>query len=560
MKKTVFRMTAIAMGLAAVALQTGCATQNMKAAEEKATSDMTTAGKLADQARVKSPASPLVSKENTFWVEKTPLPPAIDPAAKLPPLFKKDITFNLQATIPFQEMLARLNKTTGIMFTVSQDVYESGSSRSASAPAPAPQSSNQDATSAAPAAPSATGAQFIGGSSSGKLVDVMISDVIYSGSFAGLLDVVATKANLAWKFDGERVHFFRYDTRIFRVDALAGGVKTQARVSSSAQGKSGNGGAGRTASQSSQETSMDTFADVWGDISASLQSQLSPRGKMSLMPSMGQVTVTDTPEKLRRVEQYMKDLNKSLSKQVAFNVDVYAVEMKNGDNFGTDWNIIWQTLSNRYNLGFQSLGNVTNAGSLFTLNMVDSLTGKRSSFNGSQAVLGLLAEIGKTSLVTSSSLVTLNYIPVPVSVTRETAYLAEQETTVSGTSGTAQTSLKADVLTTGFSMNLTPKLTDSDKLQLQFSMDLSDLIDIVTFTSPDGKSAIQLPQRNVRNFLQRVSMRSGETLILSGFQQTRADLGKEGLGDPNNWFLGGKKTADSEHTTLVIMITPYVMN
>lgn len=552
MKKTVFRMSALAAGIVIALSQTGCATQNMKVVESKTAEDTKDIASLAEQSRVKTPANPLFSKEKTFWVEKAPLPPSTDPAAQLPPIFKKDITFNLQATIPFQELLARLNKTTGLMFTVAQDVYEADSGRMG---ANLSSAQNKDSTSAAPGA-----SQALGASSGSKLVDVMLSDIIHSGSLASFLDVVATKANLAWKYDGERVHFFRYDTRVYRVEALAGGVKTQASIRSSAQGKAGSGGAGSTSSSSQSETSMDTFSDVWTDVSASLQAQLSPRGRMSLMPSMGQITVTDTPERLRRVEQYMKDLNKALAKQIAFNVDVYAVEIANDDEFGVDWNLIWQSLSSKYNLGFQAAGNVPATGGIFTLNLLDSLTGNRSNWNGSQSMLGLLAQVGKTSLVTSTSLVTLNHMPVPVSVMKETAYLQEQETTVTGTSGTAQTALKAGVITTGFNMNLTPKLGDAEKMQLQFSMDLSDLIDIVTFTSPDGKSAIQLPQRNVRNFLQRVSMRSGQTLILSGFQQTLADYGTKGLINPNNWWAGGSKEAKGAHTTLVIMITPYVMN
>jgi type II secretory pathway component GspD/PulD (secretin) len=90
-------------------------------------------------------------------------------------------------------------------------------------------------------------------------------------------------------------------------------------------------------------------------------------------------------------------------------------------------------------------------------------------------------------------------------------------------------------------------------------MDLSDLVKLTTFTSPDGKSAIQLPQKNLRNFLQRVSMRSGETLVLSGFQQTQSQDDQNGVVNPNFWALGGSRNTSGKSTTLVIMITPYVM-
>ena len=549
------------IGSAVVLVLTGCATSGMKTVEQQHVSQKSVAEELNEKSFLKVQQRPLISKADTFWVDKTPLPSRIDPASQLPPVFNRYVELNEQATLPLSEVFVRLAKLptiTGLKYTVAQDVYESDSSKlglnvGASANADSTASRGQGAAGAASA-----GAPAGASGAASRRVEVNVSDLIFKGSYAELLDLIATKTNLAWRFDGEKVHFFRYESKIYRIDALAGALSTQSTISSSGTGAGGGSGPSNSSNSSSQ-TSVNTKSDLWADVSSAIQSQLSPRGKMSLMPSTGQVTITDTPDQLRRIERYIKDLNSALGKQVAFNVHVYSVESSVGDGYGVDWNAVWSTVASKYSLGYGSAGNTASLGNVFAVNLINGANGDPNNFAGTKALVGALSSVGKTSLVTSTSVVTLNNVPVPVSVTTETGYVQQISTTVSGTSGTAQTSLTPGSVTSGFNMNLLPRVGDADDLMVQFSMDLSDLVKLTTFTSPDNKSAIQLPQKNLRNFLQRISMHSGETLILSGFQQTSAHDDQNGVGNAGFWGLGGARNTSGKTTTLVIMITPYVM-
>lgn len=559
-----------------IAALAGCATQGMKVVEQDSRAQEARASTLTESAfnKVQQPNG-VISRADTFWVDRTPLPPRVDPTSQLPPVFARRISVNEQAALPLTEVFVRLGKhpsLAGVRYTVAQDVYESDPSRlGVNVGASTTPSSNADSTaSRAPSGvgaggPTVAGAGGATGGSANRRVEVTVSDLIFKdGTFSELLDMIATKTNLAWRFDGEKVHFFRYESRIFKIDALAGNLSTTSTVSSTGTGAatSGGGSTGATSGSSTNSastTSIKTIADLWSDISSALQSQLSSRGKMSLMPSTGQVTITDTPDQLRRIDRYVKDLNNSLGKQVSFNVHVYSVESNVGDGYGIDWNAAWQTMSSKFRLNLANSGNTSGLNNLFSVNLLNSANGSQSNFNGTSAILGALSTIGKTSLVTSTSVVTLNNIPVPVSVTTETGYLQEVSTTVTGTAGTSQTSLKPGSITSGFNMSLLPRVGDTDDLMLQFSMDLSDLVRLTTFTSPDNRTSIQLPQKNLRNFLQRVSMRSGQTLILSGFQQTLSQDSQSGIGEPSMWALGGNRNTSGKTTTLVIVITPYVM-
>lgn len=559
-KPTWVKLATASSVASALLLLSGCSDVTTKIVKDDLAKKAVTTKAYADEAYTKQQRHPLFLKEAAFWVDKTPLPPSFDPSALLPPLFKKDVTMNFQTSASLQEIFARVSKVSGVLFTVAQDVYESdpskmgtlvGGSQAAAAPAAGGAPMPPSADSTRQATPSS--------SSGSRRVDVMLPDLIYTGSLAGLLDLVATKANLTWKWDGEKVYFYRYETRIFKIEALAGKSTTKATVATTATGSSAGGGAGSSTGTSSQSMDMSMSMDIWEDIGTAVLSQLSPRGKMNIMPSTGTITVTDSPDKLKRIDSYLRELNKSLSKQVMINVQVYAVEVDDEDGKGIDWTLAWATLGSRFNFAYANAANTAGLAGIITTNLVNSADGKsKTNWDGSSLVAGALSSIGRTSLVTSTSVSTLNNITVPIMVSREQAYVAKQSTTVTGTTGTSQTAIEPGLLTTGFSMNLTPRLSDTDKLMLQYAMDLSDLIKITTFTSPDGKTSIQLPERNIRNFLQRVQMRSGQTLVLSGFQQTRSDFSTKGMGDANNWALGGGQSGKYKNTTLVIIITPYV--
>jgi type II secretory pathway component GspD/PulD (secretin) len=74
-----------------------------------------------------------------------------------------------------------------------------------------------------------------------------------------------------------------------------------------------------------------------------------------------------------------------------------------------------------------------------------------------------------------------------------------------------------------------------------------------------GTSKIESPEIDTRNFLQRVAMKSNETLIISGFEQTDDNLDRQGVGDAGNYALGGGFKAGSNKESIVILITPRVL-
>ena len=107
-------------------------------------------------------------------------------------------------------------------------------------------------------------------------------------------------------------------------------------------------------------------------------------------------------------------------------------------------------------------------------------------------------------------------------------------------------------------MQVLPSIMEDNALILQFSADVSALREIRTITS--GESSIEAPEVDTKNFLQRIKMRSGETLVLSGFEQTNGNLRYSGVGNARFPLLGGGMNAERNKESVVVLVTPVIIN
>jgi type II secretory pathway component GspD/PulD (secretin) len=116
-------------------------------------------------------------------------------------------------------------------------------------------------------------------------------------------------------------------------------------------------------------------------------------------------------------------------------------------------------------------------------------------------------------------------------------------------------------------MDVLPRILDHGRILMFFNLTLSDLLslDPVNFSSggseeKEGNSSyIQNPVIETRGFTQEVAMKSGETLILAGYERVEDKTDKQGVGKPDNMLTGGSSSADRDRTVLVIMLTPVVL-
>ncbi|MDR9012409.1 Outer membrane lipoprotein BfpB [Burkholderia multivorans] len=273
-------------------------------------------------------------------------------------------------------------------------------------------------------------------------------------------------------------------------------------------------------------------------------------------PAFGTITVTDTPEVLARVGDFIKMQNGNLTKQVLLNVKILSVQLTDSDSLGIDWKLVYQNLSG-FGFGLANTIAADAAATTGTIGIVGAATGTTlGKFNGSSLIVNALSQQGRVSVVTSPSVTTLNLQPVPVQVATQTGYLAQVSSTQTAQVGTS-TALTPGTVTTGFNMNLLPYIMPGGEVLLQYSINLSALNRLRTVSS--GGSSIEIPEVANRIFSQEVKLRSGQTLVLSGFDQVTDNGTRSGVGSARNMLLGGSANTNNGRDVIVVLITPTVM-
>ncbi|VWC37286.1 type IV pilus biogenesis protein PilN [Burkholderia stagnalis] len=372
-----------------------------------------------------------------------------------------------------------------------------------------------------------------------------------------------------WKYEQGAIRFFFTDTRTFQVNAIPGDSSLNASVVSGAtsDGTSGgsqsggsgggtNGGNGNTSgltANNTANTAVNSQLSVFNGLQSAIQSMLSRYGSSVSSPATGSISVTDTPDVLERVATFMTQQNRSLSRQVMLNVTVLSVSLKAGDAYGIDWSLVYKTMS-------ASFG-ITNpfkpAALTSPADLAATVLSPTSRFNGTKLLIRALSQQGTVRRKTSASVTTLNNQPVPVQVATQTGYLASVSTTNTANVGSS-TALTPGTVTTGFNMTLLPHVLDDGTVMLQFSTNISSLLELKDVSSSTGSGAtrIQTPNVDMRNFLQRVAMKSGETLVISGYEGANDSLDERGVGTPKMIALGGGYEAQRQREVIVILITP----
>lgn len=385
--------------------------------------------------------------------------------------------------------------------------------------------------------------------------EATLRGVYWKGALDGFLDNITTRLGLSWRYEEGRIVIYYLDTRNFPVlfmDSQAGFTSKTVSGTTSSTGSSGGGSSGGISgdNNTSQSTDMAIKSNLYGDVSATVKAMLTPGvGRMNL--SAGVLTVTDTSRVLSQIGRYIDDRNRELNRQVVLNVQIYSVESRRSDQLGIDWDAVL------------SLGSVkatftnafTNANDAIASGGAMIVDGKGA---GTKALVKALSEQGNVSVATQSSSLTTNLSAVPIQVALQQDYISDVTSEQTANVGSSISSTRSTI-TTGFNMTVLPYLMPaSSSMQLQFSVNMSD--DPTMRTVPQGEnSSVELMKTRLKTFTQRVNMKSGQTLILSGYEQLNNTADHQGVGSSRFFGLGGGSSGAKSRTQLVMFVTPIIL-
>lgn len=375
--------------------------------------------------------------------------------------------------------------------------------------------------------------------------DTMI--VSYSGSLSVLLDQIAIRFNIWWRYENDELYFYNLETKTFTLYSLP----TTHSVGSSI--RSTDSGSGASINQSS-EVALET----WNNIKSTLESILSSSGKLVTDPTSGTITVTTTPINMREITRFITEQNRRLARQIAINVKLLQVDITNESRFGLDLKTAfqWQT-SSGLTSDFTGPYTATDPVGL-TMAIVGSTGRHWERWDNTTAIVDALATQGSVSLLTTSTVTTLNNRPAPIQVAKTMSYVRNITSTVRDGGTTRDVAITPSDLELGLTIDVLPRILDHGRVLLMFSMNLIELISLEKFTTQD--STVQLPTIETRGFSQEIAMLTGSTLVLTGFEKIENSAEKRGLGTPDFQLFGGSNGATNRRTVLVILITPEVLD
>lgn len=382
--------------------------------------------------------------------------------------------------------------------------------------------------------------------------------VSYKGPLSGLLDEVSNRFGIWWKYENKQIYFYKYITKTFVLYTLP----TKPTLSVNVGGSSTEGSAG----SSSVSLTNTANIDLWTNIESSIKSMISKGAQLTMDQSNGTITLTGTPTDIRKVAKFVNEQNVRLSRQVAISVKVLQVTVSDNDQYGLNLSAVFGGNSHITELGFASPG--SGLGAEITENLAMTIVSGSWTLQGA---IQALSEQGTTTLVTSGTVTTLNNKPAPIQVVRTQNYISEITKTNSGSDGSYyDLSTETEEIETGFTLDVLPRILEHGRLMLMFNMTLSDLIELERVDlggSGSGEGSeeisgqyIQNPIIETRGFTQEVALKSGETLILSGYERVENTANKTGVGSADNSLMGGTATAEKTRSILVIMLTPIVLD
>lgn len=430
-----------------------------------------------------------------------------------------------------------------------------------------------------------------------ELQGISIKDL----SLREVFDLLVSENNLSYEYKNGTLKISALDTRTFKVDYITSVREGTAITKSSVDAAPVE--LGSTDEEGKQDNMIQTKEkfDFWEKISEEITLVLNNGTEeyVAVAPIINQnaglVTVTGTKSQLRRVEAYINKIQKRLSKQVLLDVNIVSVELDNDYTSGIDWS--------RFQLGFSSyIGNPfgftkqSNGGLLgdpYTDTRTNTTVGARalsagSGWNGASngrgtvknngatwifgaglnfnidGMINFLESKGKTKVISSPKVTTMNNQPAIISVGDNINYQVLEETTNNNTIGgdTSRTYTQYSTFV-GILLNILPEISDDNRVMLRINPSLSAFKyeeDNVKATEPRSIA----PDTQQKKISSVVWVDNGDTVILGGL------IGQTKMKDNNSVpvlsslpLIGGlfKSTHDKLSTTeLIFVVTPRIID
>lgn len=318
------------------------------------------------------------------------------------------------------------------------------------------------------------------------------------------MEVILGSHKYYWQWQENLIYVGKFQTRNFVIDyiRLTRTGTNSSNISISNQGE--NQDSGGTQSTISQGDKI----SFWDELEKQLKTLVSNTGSLTINKTTGTIQITDTPDRIKQVERFIKDIKGALHRQVVIEARIFEVQLNDDNSLGVDWGEV----------NFLDFAGVTNTingmvnGGISMKTATANLTYNDGRFQG---MIKALSEQGNVKVMSQPRIRTLNNQPAVIKVGTDRTFFSTVATTTSNSSATqVVTSEKATTVTEGVVLSITPQISREGNIILDVSPVITRIADVTV--SQNGSTA---PVLDVKQTSTLVQANDGEMVIVGGLIQ-----------------------------------------
>jgi type II secretory pathway component GspD/PulD (secretin) len=286
-------------------------------------------------------------------------------------------------------------------------------------------------------------------------------------------------------------------------------------------------------------------------------------GSVTANPTAGTITVTDTPAVLARIETFIKEFNRRAGRQVALKFDYYSIKRTRANQLGLEVNGVFTTPNGTVRTFLQSPGSLLdNTAALAQGNVLPGANktvptpGRPGTIGdglkngeGSSLGLGAVASWDDAVRIGGYSLIAKNNVSQAFTESDFQEYPRSISSTQSNTS--TETQIQQGSITTGFAGYFLARITDDNRVNLRFGMDISDPPKL----SPTSAGNTTIQSASVSRKAPVI-----DVLIVPGRPVPILQMTQRKAANRTNLGFGGSTTDNDTDSDLLLVVTATLLN
>ena len=357
-------------------------------------------------------------------------------------------------------------------------------------------------------------------------------------------------------------------TKIFKIDLLditrKGKSSTRVTFGQSTQHKDNSSKQGNT---SDKENSIsggsiitESNADFWGEFEQSLYALIAgnPEASIALNKQTGVIVARAKPMQLLEIERFIDATQAQSQRQVILEAKIIEITLDDGHQDGVNWASIAKEGSKQFLTSVAPLPSViAQASEAFTTQV---------QFGDFTAYVQLLATQGKTKILSSPRISTLNNQKAIIKVGKDEYFITDISSNNNSSASTTTTT--QDVTWTpffsGIALDVTPQINDNDQVTLHIHPSIT-LVEAQekNFIANGQENSVPMALNTMRESDSIVHARNGQIIIIGGLMQTIRQETKRGIPWlselPYLGYLFRTNSGTGKKTELVILLKPTVI-